>query len=304
MFINSNICVIILLSLSCIQSIALPTNKNLTEGLTIERETNNLKWGPVGHSITGDIAQLLLNDEALRVVKTLIPLGNISAVSSWADEVKSEPQYRWSAMYHFVDTPDWVCNFNQQRDCPQNNCLISAISNYTHRLTTTDGEQQQEAFKFLVHFIGDLHQPLHLGFVSDRGGNSIRVSYFSSQSNLHSVWDSAIIGTIIHQQYSGYEQDFVADLINRINANNFSTDVSQWLDCPGGLLACPSTWAQESVAFACNHSYVDADGNKIASGDNLDQSYVDQNSEVIKTLLAKAGYRMAAFLNNLLGSKK
>ena len=79
------------------------------------------------------------------------------------------PSYAWSERLHFVDTPDWLCEFDFTRDCPNGVCAVGAVVNYTRRLlpgSDLDSEQRVEALKFLVHFVGDLHQPLHVGFTS------------------------------------------------------------------------------------------------------------------------------------------
>lgn len=145
-------------------------------------------WGPIGHSLVAQIAQSLLTNQSQIFTRNHLPwytTGNLSMVSSWPDTIiypESNPvdylNWQWSKQLHYVDTPDWLCVYDRNRDCNWTDgqgCVDGAIQNYSIRLADAreDDIQRQEALKFLVHFIGDVHQPLHAGFTSDRGGNSI-----------------------------------------------------------------------------------------------------------------------------------
>jgi hypothetical protein len=146
-------------------------------------------WGATGHSLVAKIAQTTLTSDSKQFVRDHLPwftAGDLSMVGSWADTIlypDTDPvdylNWQWSKELHYVNTPDWVCNYDRNRDCDWaggQRCIDGAIQNYTKRLADTqqDDIQRQEALKFLVHFIGDIHQPLHGGFAGDRGGNSIR----------------------------------------------------------------------------------------------------------------------------------
>lgn len=144
-------------------------------------------WGRDGHACVADIAQSLLTNEASEFVRNLLPseYGNMSSVAVWADNIlyaDTEPDYlnwQWSAQLHYVNTKDWTCVYDRQNDCnwtSTQGCVDGAIQNYTKRLgdSQLDSTQLQEALKFIIHFIGDVHQPLHGGFASDAGGNGIR----------------------------------------------------------------------------------------------------------------------------------
>lgn len=148
-------------------------------------------WGPLGHSFVAQIAQSLLTNQSQDFVRDHLAWytdGNMSMLSSWPDSIlypESNPveflNWQWSKELHYVDTPDWLCVYDQNRDCNWTSpidgqrCVDGAIQNYTSRLANAslDDTQRQEALRFLVHFIGDSHQPLHAGFTGDRGGNDI-----------------------------------------------------------------------------------------------------------------------------------
>lgn len=150
-------------------------------------------WGADGHSLVAAIAQSLLSDNASKFVRDHLPAeinGNMSNVSSWADNIlypDTDPDYwnwQWSKQLHYVNTQDWSCVYDRQRDCnwtTDQRCVDGSIQNYTQRLADSqlDSIQRQEALKFVIHFIGDAHQPLHAGFAGDEGGNTIHGNYHS-----------------------------------------------------------------------------------------------------------------------------
>ncbi|KAM0834350.1 hypothetical protein ACQ4PT_063655 [Festuca glaucescens] len=147
-------------------------------------------WGVDGHLIVCQIAQGRLSDAATKAVNDLLPSDasdNLSSLCSWADKVRF--RYHWSAPLHFIDTPDNLCTYN-----------------YDNNLT--------EALLFLSHFMGDVHQPLHVGFSSDRGGNTIDVHWYRRKTVLHHVWDVNIIETAEKDYYDEGTAEFV-DALNK-----------------------------------------------------------------------------------------
>lgn len=121
-------------------------------------------WGADGHRVIGSIANKYLSKIASNQVESLLGTSDLSTVATWADSVKHTSAYRWSSKLHFINTPDWECGFSPVSDCAGNRCLSGAISNYTQRLESQySDDDREEALKFLVHFVGDIHQPLHVG---------------------------------------------------------------------------------------------------------------------------------------------
>ncbi len=142
-------------------------------------------WGPIGHSIVVRLAQSQLNDSAAEWIRSLTPWhwnGNLSAMASWADDIlypDANPtgygNWQWSRPLHFINTPDWKCDYKAERDCAHEVCIAGAVRNYTKRLENEWNEiQEKEALYFLIHYMGDIHQPLHTAFSTDRGGNNVR----------------------------------------------------------------------------------------------------------------------------------
>ena len=155
--------------------------------LTLFFETSILVygWGSIGHRIVVRLAQSQLIGSAPEWVCSQTPWhwhGDLSEMASWADNIlyrDTNPtgygNWQWSRELHYVNTPDWECDYQPERDCIDGKCVDGAIKNYTTRLETElDDIQQKEALYFLIHFVGDIHQPLHTGFTSDRGGNLVR----------------------------------------------------------------------------------------------------------------------------------
>ena len=143
-------------------------------------------WGPVGHGLVARLAQSQLTPIANNWVQEFIPNdlnGDLSRIASWPDLLlyaNTNPldynQWQWSRELHYINTPDWNCTYSAARDCVRERCIEGALKNYSSRLVddNCDYAEQQEALFFLVHFLGDVHQPLHCGFRSDFGGNSVK----------------------------------------------------------------------------------------------------------------------------------
>ena len=125
-----------------------------------------LSYGRIGHTLTGNIAQQLLSSEAKSLVQKLLPEvnGDLGRAATWADEIKSDRSWDWAKPLHYVnpanDNPPLKCSYVGEADCPNGICVVNAIRNFTS-LFAIESKTRNEHLKFLIHFIGDLHQPLH-----------------------------------------------------------------------------------------------------------------------------------------------
>jgi len=208
-------------------------------GSGVEKGEARPLWGVVGHAVAAGIAQNYLSKASLQLALYLLPnaSGQLPSVASWADVVlHSDPAYAWTAPLHYINTADWQCYYSPQLDCPKNMCVAGAILNYTNRLASlpsSDYNEKVVALKFIVHFLGDIHQPLHVGFASNKDGNTITGTYLTKKSvNLHSVWDTYMITTRIDQDFHGNDIEYQTYLINKINTV-WAKDVADWKMCPG-----------------------------------------------------------------------
>jgi len=247
-----------------------------------------VSWGPKGHEVVGTIAQELLTDDAEKAVQDLLGDRTLAEVANWADEVRGTPEYAYSAPYHYADLPHGVDEFDLTRDCPSQGCVVRAINDYAAVLADTFKfkDKRIEALKFLVHFVGDIHQPLHAGYADDKGGNTISVRLFNKKTNLHAVWDSGLI------EHTGKDVDTLAsDLLSKLNA----TKTAKWT-----AVLDPSDWATESHGLAVSYAYAHPNGTAVVANENLGTDYYDDGIEIVNEQLSKAGVRLAAVLNRAL----
>ncbi|RWR93875.1 endonuclease 2 [Cinnamomum micranthum f. kanehirae] len=259
-------------------------------------------WGTEGHYIVCKIAQSLLKENASKAVLDLLPKvagGELGSVCSWADEIRYV--YRWSYFLHFVNTPG-VCDYNYSRDChnpsgEKNMCAVGAISNFTAQLETygdssSDKYNLTESLMFLGHIVGDIHQPLHAGFLADLGGNRIRVQWYQELTNLHKVWDEKMIQKAMIDLYAN-NTDVMRKAIQSNLTEGWLDEILEWETCTKSV-AIPDKYAAESVQLACDSAYKGVDQNS-----KLGDDYHSSRLPVVQKRIAQAGVRLATVLNRI-----
>ncbi|CAA6668799.1 unnamed protein product [Spirodela intermedia] len=254
-----------------------------------------LPWGKEGHYAICKIAEGLLSEGAQASVKKLLPTyagGNLSALCSWADQIRHNFRWRWTGPLHYIDTPDFACNYGY---CHR--CVAGAIYNYSAQLSASPGLNSQhgynltEALLFLSHFMGDIHQPLHVGFAGDEGGNTIIVRWFRRKTNLHHVWDTMIIESAL-KKFHGSD---LSSMIQAIRTKwTRRPAISSWVNCASNETVCPDTHASESVGLACRYAY-----RNVTPGATLGDEYFLSRLPLVEKRLAQAGARLAATLNSI-----
>ncbi|MBA0734519.1 hypothetical protein Gogos_018421 [Gossypium gossypioides] len=263
-------------------------------------------WGTDGHSIICKIAQTRLSEEAADAVKQLLPKwaeDDLGSVCSWADQVKF--RYRWSSPLHFINTPE-TCSYQYKRDCKDEDgeagrCVAGAINNYTSQLLTYNSAADKAAYNltesllFLVHFMGDIHQPLHVGFASDKGGNTIDVHWYKTKQVLHHVWDTNIIETAEERFYNS-NVDGMVDAIQQNITNEWADQVKRWETCSLNKTACPDIYASEGIKAACDWAYKGVKEESV-----LEDDYFVSRLPIIYWRLAQGGVRLAATLDRIFG---
>lgn len=267
-------------------------------------------WGKEGHYSTCKIAEPLLSEEASKAVKKLLPEhaeGDLASLCSWADEMRF--RYHWTSPLHFIDTPDNQCSYDYSRDCHDTHgekgmCVEGAIKNYTSQLEgygsrAIGGKYNlTQALLFLSHFMGDIHEPLHVGFTSDEGGNTIQLHWYKRKSNLHHVWDSYIIEKAMKEFYDN-DLEVMIKAIQENISGSWSDEVPTWQECKGNEVVCPGVYADESIVIACKWAYKDAEENSV-----LEDDYFLSRLPILEKQLAKGGARLAATLNRIFSSEK
>jgi hypothetical protein len=244
-------------------------------------------WGGDGHKIVAQVAYDNLTANAKNEVDRLLDGDTLATFSVWPDQVKHTPNYSWSAPYHFADMDEDEDQFTFVQDCPEGKCVVQAILDYSTTLSAADTSKDQkvEALKFLTHYVGDIHQPLHIGHKGDKGGNGINVSFFGSNKNLHSVWDEGLL-----KRKGKTWTQYAADLESKIKP----ADKTTWLS-----VTDPAAWATESHRLAEDHAYRQPAGAVIQNGDVLGQDYYNDNIVIVDEQLTKAGLRLAQMLNTI-----
>ena len=161
-------------------------------------------WGNTGHRIVGKVAENYLTKNAKVQIKKLMGHHDLSRMSNWADHIKSDPNWKHANDWHWCTIPDGEDYEKGKHRGLAAEKVKEFITVLKKRKSTK--EEKQVALKFLIHLIGDLHQPLHVGNGEDRGGNSIRLKWFGEPSNLHSIWDSKLIEyqNLSYSEYADY----------------------------------------------------------------------------------------------------
>jgi len=150
-------------------------------------------WGQNGHRATGKIAENHLNKKAKKRIDKLLKGQSLAFVSTYADEIKSDSAYRKYYSWHYVNM-DLEESYADATKNPKGD-IVTGINKCIEVLKDTNSSDEDKSFhlKMLVHFVGDLHQPMHIGQKEDKGGNAIQVEWFGKETNLHAVWDTKMI---------------------------------------------------------------------------------------------------------------
>ncbi|KIX04656.1 uncharacterized protein Z518_05526 [Rhinocladiella mackenziei CBS 650.93] len=258
-------------------------------------------WGTLGHQTVAWIAQSYVSSTTEAAIKDI--LGSTQAdymanVSTWADSYRYTSAGGWSAPLHYIDAndnPPSSCSVEYDRDCSDAGCSVSAIVNYTSILQDDESGDavKLDAVRFMIHFIGDLHQPLHDEALSV-GGNDIDVTYDGDATNLHHIWDTEIV----EQLANGADaEEFAKNLTASINAGDYGWDADGWIDGArlNDTLSTTMTWANEANGYVCS-DVLSGGVDAVEEGD-LSGSYYSAHSDVARVQLARAGYRLGAWLN-------
>ena len=156
-------------------------------------------WGSLGHTTVAFIAQNFVSQNTKKFAQRILndtSSNYLANVATWADSYRYEAEGAFSSVLHYIDAldnPPKTCDIIYERDCPEEGCIVSAIANYSTRAVQKDVglAEQQKALKWVVHFVGDVHQPLHVENL-EVGGNLINVTFDGARTNLHAAWDTAI----------------------------------------------------------------------------------------------------------------
>jgi hypothetical protein len=239
-------------------------------------------WGPTGHRAIAQIAWLHLSPRAQAEIRKLLESGEtLESVSTWADEVRANRKE--SAPWHYVNVPVWISGGEWAPYCPAEGCVVRKVHELASALKRDGLERTErvETLKYLVHFLGDLHQPLHSGDRKDRGGNDLPVVFFGRPSNLHSIWDSAIVERMFER-----EPQLKTQLAER-------TPLEQRQEWQRGSI---NDWFWETRQFSREVAYASVGEARPAA---LGAAYQAEAEVVVWKQLRRAGVRLARILNEV-----
>jgi hypothetical protein len=248
-------------------------------------------WGPLGHSVVAELAQRHLSPAAEAEVERLLApehTQRLADVANWPDQVQNDPAraalWKQTRSQHYVNFRGGSnCDYVPPRDCRDGRCVVSGLQYYVGVLgdRSQPDAVRREALKFVVHFVGDIHQPLHAGYRDDKGGNDYQVQYEGAGTNLHKVWDSKML----------YTRDFDWQAY----AQSLDSAVPVALPAPIAPLDNPyAQWAEESCRITAEPGFYPA-GHKVGN------AYVKAELPTAELRLRQAGRRLAAVLNTALG---
>lgn len=249
-------------------------------------------WGIQGHQVVAAIAWQALSPAARQEATRLLaqePGQTLVSIATWADEHRGPATAPW----HYLNFPRGQCRFDAERDCPEGKCVVAAIERQRAILDskTPDAERLQ-ALKYLVHFVADVHQPLHAGYQDDRGGNTVQLRFLMRGSNLHALWDKGLI----EQLGLDNEALIAAAQTTRQSQLPLRGPSQAQVPSPSAAPAPPRSGLANAIDMAEESCAIVAQPGFYPSGDPS-QDYVARMTPVLLQRLSLAGQRLAAMLN-------
>lgn len=241
-------------------------------------------WGQKGHDTVAYIAECHLTQEAKAAAEALLDGKSIVYYANWLDNASHTPEYAYTKTWHYKN----IDADQTYKDAPllESGDIVRALDTQIALLadTTASKEQRALALKMVVHLLGDIHQPMHMGHASDRGGNRHQVRYFRRDSNLHSVWDSSLPEAGHKWSYTEWQSQ-----IDRASEAETAEILS---------LTTPEQWGEETYGI-CSDVYA-----ATPVDTNIEYDYIARWTPVIERQFLRGGLRLAAVLNQVLAPCK
>ena len=234
-------------------------------------------WGKTGHRVVGEVAQKHLSRKANKMINKILDGKSLAAVANFADDIKSDTLYNKYYPWHYVNYPADK-KYNEVTPSSEGD-IVMAIRHCMEKVKSslTPAAEREFFLKMLVHFIGDLHQPLHAGLEENRGGNDIQIQWFGKGSNLHRLWDTNLI------DHYGMSYSELADNMPCLSRK-------ERIELQKGTVL---DWVEESHTLA-NQIYA-----SVENGEQLGYQYSYIYWTTVEDQLLKGGVRLAAVLNEL-----
>ena len=252
-----------------------------------------LAWGKTGHRVVAAIAETELSGLARAHVEQILGPGEgLDEAATWPDDMRADPSPLWqkqASPWHYV-----TMNGVTYDHAPPEGDALEALGRFTRTLQDPNASRadKQMALRFVVHLVGDVHQPLHAGKCCDHGANEVKVTWFGKPTNLHAVWDSSIVDE---------EQLSFTELAAKLERHITPADIIAWSDVN------PLDWVTESARLRDGLYPTKADLPKLVKGKkrrkgppplpDLSFSYVYRFTPLMEQRLSQGGVRLAAYLN-------
>ena len=251
--------------------------------LVIYAPLQSMAWGTQGHRICGQIANMYLTPKARKAIEGILGNESIALASNWADFIKSDPAYNYLSPWHYIDF-DKAYSYPEMVDYLNKDTNVDAYTklNFLIAELKKPGLSKENKLLYLhmlIHIIEDVHQPMHTAHTDDKGGNDFKVNWFSTPTNLHSIWDSQLID---------FQQMSYTEYTTAI-AHSTLAERAAWQKAP------ISEWLFESNQIA-EKLYTE-----IKPGDTLNYKYNFTHIAIVNQQLLKAGVRLAGILNQIFG---
>jgi len=241
-------------------------------------------WGTTGHRVVGEIAQKYLSSKASMAITSILGTESLGMASNWADFIKSDSNYNYLSAWHYINIKGGL-TYNEFNSMLQNDTAVDAYTKLKfliHELKNKQLAHDKKIFylRLLIHFIGDIHEPMHVSREEDQGGNKIKVTWFNEATNLHSVWDDKLL------EFQKLSYTEYANAINHTNSMQRNAWQKQSM----------AEWFYESYQIA-GHLY-----EEIKQPDQkLSYKYNFDHLNTLNQQLLKAGVRLAGLLNQIFG---
>ena len=243
--------------------------------------TETFAWGTTGHRVVAEIAENHLSCIAKRQIKKIIGKQPLAYWANWPDFIKSNPDWKSADSWHYLNFPSGLDknSFDESLNNSTDENLYKRVLLIMDELKNKNLslEKKQQDLYFLIHLIGDAHQPLHLGREEDLGGNNIQIEWFRESTNLHSLWDTKLVD---FQNYSYTEFAEVLDFHDKkFNKNLTAGNLNDWLF---------GSYQKSEIIYS-----------QVKSGDELSYKYNYDNISILEEQLLKGGLRLAKILNEI-----
>ncbi|MBD8525063.1 S1/P1 nuclease [Pseudomarimonas arenosa] len=237
-------------------------------------------WGDLGHRAVADVAEQLIRPETRQALQPLLvheQAAHLADLANWADAHRELPAFKHTARYHFINFPRDDCRFPGATSCNDGDCIVSVIERFQRELADPELSlsQRGEALKFLVHLVGDLHQPLHAGWFDDWGGNGFQINLHGEGSNLHKLWDVNLPAAVASEAPEPLTQRLLA------------------LSLPWQDQGRAADWALESCRLIGSEQLYPAKH-------KLSSAYIERQRPLVAQRMAIAGRRLARLLDESL----